>query len=99
MTDKFYWRFIFSLVITFSILTVSLPQVGYAQSSTQTQVSSDLQKGLQTIEEKAEARRKELNIPGISLVIVKDGEIIYMKGLGYKDLENKIAVTPDTEFA
>ncbi|MEP6903295.1 MAG: serine hydrolase, partial [Actinomycetota bacterium] len=37
--------------------------------------------------------------PGMSLVIVKDGEIIYMKGLGYKDFENKIAVTPDTQFA
>ena len=35
----------------------------------------------------------------MSLVIVKDDKIIYMKGLGYKDFENKIAVTPDTQFA
>ena len=35
----------------------------------------------------------------MSLVIVKDDKVIYVKGLGYKDLENKIAVTPDTEFA
>jgi CubicO group peptidase (beta-lactamase class C family) len=99
MINKISWRFLFSLVITFSILTVSLPQVGYAQTSVQTQLSADLQKGLQTIEEKVEKRRTELGIPGMSLVIVKDGEIIYMKGLGYKDFENKIAVTPDTEFA
>ena len=35
----------------------------------------------------------------MSLVIVKDDQIIYMKGLGYKDFENKIPVTPDTQFA
>ena len=63
------------------------------------QTASDLQKSLQTIEEKVEKRRKELGIPGISLVIVKDGQIIYMKGLGYKDFEKQIAVTPDTQFA
>ena len=37
----------------------------------------------------AEARRKELGIPGMSLVIVKDDQIIYIKGLGYKDFEKK----------
>ncbi len=99
MINKNYWRLMLSLVLTFSILTVSMPQVGYAQTSVKTQVSTDLPKGLQTIEEKVEARRKELGIPGMSLVIVKDGEVIYTKGFGYKDFEKKIAVTPDTQFA
>lgn len=97
MNKKNYLQFLLSLVLTFSMFSVSFPQIGYAQNSTQS--VSDLQKGLQTIEQKTEARRKELGIPGMSLVIVKDGEIIYMKGLGYKDFENKIAVTPDTQFA
>lgn len=96
---KNYLQFIFSLVLTFSMFAVNLPQVGYAQTSVQTQISSDLQKSLQIIEEKVEKRRAELGIPGMSLVIVKDGEIIYMKGLGFKDFEKKIAVTPDTQFA
>ncbi len=100
MINKIYWRFIFSFVITVSIFTVSLPQIGYAQTSTaQTQTSADLQKGLQTIEEKVEKRRNELGIPGMSLVIVKDGAVIYSKGLGYKDFEKKIPVTTDTQFA
>jgi len=38
-------------------------------------------------------------IPGISLVIVKDDQIIYLKGLGEKDIEKKLPVTPDTRFA
>ena len=99
MSNKSYLRIFLSLSLLFSILTVSLPVGARAQTSTPTQSSTDLQKGLQTIEEKVEKRRAELGIPGMSLVIVKDGEIIYMKGLGYKDFEKKVAVTPDTQFA
>ncbi len=87
-----------SLLLLFSVTWAALPQIGYAQTGTQT-AAADYSKQLQTIEEKVEARRKELGIPGISLVIVKDDQIIYIKGLGYKDYENKIAVTPDTQFA
>ena len=54
---------------------------------------------LARIEAAIEARRKELNIPGMSFAIVKGDEVIYMKGLGVKDFERKVAVTPDTLFA
>jgi CubicO group peptidase (beta-lactamase class C family) len=98
MQQRLFHLFL-SLILIFTFFAPTLPQVGYAQTTTQTQVSSDLQKSLQTIEEKVEKRRTELGIPGMSLVIVKDDQIIYLKGLGYKDFENKIAVTPDTQFA
>jgi len=88
-----------SLLLLFAVTWAALPQVGYAQTGTQTAAAADYSKQLQIIEDKVEARRKELGIPGISLVIVKDDQIIYMKGLGYKDYENKIGVTPDTQFA
>src|SRR5882757_1258194 len=87
-----------SLLLLFSISFAALPFAAYAQAPSQA-AATDYSKQLQTIEDKAEARRKELGIPGMSLVIVKDDQIIYMKGLGYKDFENKIAVTPDTQFA
>lgn len=99
MLSRIYLRFIVSCALLFSMFAVSMPQIGYAQTSTQTAVSSDLQARLAKIEEKVEARRKELGIPGMSLVIVQNGEIIYMKGLGYKDFEKQIPVTPDTQFA
>lgn len=35
----------------------------------------------------------------MALAIVKDDQVIFMKGLGYKDFEKKVAVTPDTQFA
>lgn len=99
MNNRNYLRLILSFALVFANFAVSLPQVGYAQTAQQAAVSSDLQARLAKIEEKVEARRKELGIPGMSLVIVKDGEVIYMKGLGYKDFEKKIPVTPDTQFA
>lgn len=91
-------RSFLSFLLLFSLFTLSLPQIGYAQTGTQI-AAVDYSKQLQAIEEKVEARRKELGIPGMSLVIVKDDQVIYIKGLGYKDFENKIAVTPDTQFA
>lgn len=88
-----------SLALTFLLLSVSLPPVSYPQTTVETRVSSELQNSLQKIEERVEKRRVELGIPGMSLIIVKNGEIIFMKGFGYKDLEKKIPVTPDTQFA
>ena len=87
-----------ALLLSLSFITSTLPVA--AQVSTSSAVgSTDYSKALENIEAKTEARRKELGIPGMALVIVKDDKIIYIKGLGYKDFENKVPVTADTEFA
>ncbi|TQR42877.1 serine hydrolase domain-containing protein [Paenibacillus popilliae] len=39
------------------------------------------------------------NVPGLALAIVKDGEIILAEGFGYRDVERKLPVTPNTMFA
>ena len=88
-----------SLFLSLSLVNIALPQIGSAPAPAWAVTAADYSKQLQTIEEKADARRKELGIPGISLVIVKDDQVIYAKGLGYKDFENKVAVTTDTQFA
>jgi CubicO group peptidase (beta-lactamase class C family) len=54
---------------------------------------------LTAIEKAIDQKRVELGIPGLSLVIVKDDKVIYIKGLGVKDFEHKLPVTPDTLFA
>ena len=61
--------------------------------------SSDLASRLAAIEKAVEEKRKAYHIPGISLVIVKDDQVIYMKGLGLKNIERNLPVTPDTLFA
>lgn len=92
-----------SSLLIFSLFVLSLPSIGYAQTAAPAAIAQtgtvDITKALAAIEEKTELRRKELGIPGMSLAIVKDGKVIYSKGLGYKDNENKIAVTPNTQFA
>ena len=37
-------------------------------------------------------------IPGMAIGVVRDGEIIYLEGFGYRDLDNKLPVTPKTIF-
>jgi CubicO group peptidase (beta-lactamase class C family) len=41
----------------------------------------------------------EFQIPGASVAVVQDGKVIYSKGFGYRDVEKKMPVTPDTLFA
>ena len=54
---------------------------------------------LAAIEKAIDEKRKEFGIPGLSLAIVKDDKVIYLKGLGVKDFEKNVPVTPDTRFA
>ena len=61
--------------------------------------ASDFEARLTAVEKTVDAKRKELGIPGASLVIVKDDRVIYVKGLGVKDFEKNIPVTPNTLFA
>jgi CubicO group peptidase (beta-lactamase class C family) len=42
---------------------------------------------------------KDWKVPGLALAVVKDGQIVYAKGYGYRDVKNGLKVTPDTLFA
>lgn len=53
-------------------------------------------KPLDAVVEKA---LKEFNAPGAAVVIVKDGEVIYLKGFGVREKGKPEKVTPDTVFA
>ena len=41
---------------------------------------------------------KDWSLPGLAVVIVKDGKVAYMKGFGVKDIETKTAVDENTLF-
>lgn len=61
--------------------------------------ATDLSAKLAAIEKVVEEQRKEKGIPGLSLVIVKDDQVIYAKGFGLRDVEHNLPVTSDTLFA
>lgn len=94
-------RLILVLALVFATLVAPLNRSVVAQqgSAPKPAAARDLNQALAAIEKTVNDKRQELGIPGLSLVIVKDDRIIYMKGLGAKDFERKIPVTPDTLFA
>jgi CubicO group peptidase (beta-lactamase class C family) len=42
---------------------------------------------------------KEWEVMGAAVAIVKDGKVVFAGGFGYRDVKNKLEVTPDTLFA
>ena len=98
---KPFFRLFSVFVLCFAVLTAPLQRPVRAQQTAATPAASatDDSAALATIEKALDDRRKELGIPGISLAIVKDDKVIYLKGLGLKDIDKKFPVTPDTRFA
>lgn len=50
-------------------------------------------------DEFVEQVREAWQIPGLAVAIVQDGKVIHARGYGFRDLERKLPVTPDTLFA
>lgn len=46
-----------------------------------------------------EKAMKIYGVPGCAVSIISDNKIVHTKGFGYRDLENKLQVTPETAFA
>lgn len=46
----------------------------------------------------AEALRRVHHVPGISGTIIRDGRSLWSSGLGYQDVESRVAATPDTLY-
>jgi len=42
---------------------------------------------------------KDWHVPGLAVAVVKDGQVVYAKGFGYRDVKRGLKVTPDTLFA
>jgi len=45
-----------------------------------------------------QAARRAWSVPGVAVAIVRDGEVIYLKGHGHRSLGGREEVTPDTLF-
>jgi len=53
---------------------------------------------IQEFETRLESIRGSLYIPGMSAALAKDGQIVWVKGFGYADVENQVPVEPTTPF-
>lgn len=69
------------------LILLILPSFFYSQIDT-----------LNLIDKRVEKIITEWQVPGCAIGIIKNGKLIYSKGFGYRDVENKLPVTPNTIF-
>jgi len=60
--------------------------------------ASRFTQSLAAFEGDLEALRQELKIPGLSAAVVKDGQVVWARGLGFADVEKGIPATPETPY-
>jgi CubicO group peptidase (beta-lactamase class C family) len=53
---------------------------------------------LEGLEQDIETLMKSYNALGLSVSVVKNNQVVYSKGFGYRDLENKLSVNENTVF-
>jgi D-alanyl-D-alanine carboxypeptidase len=53
---------------------------------------------MEAINQFIEMQMRKQQIPGLSLAVVKDGNLLLTRGYGLADVENNVAVTPETVF-
>ncbi len=54
--------------------------------------------GLARLESQLESLRQELKMPALSAAIVKDQKVLWAKGFGFADVENKVPATEHTPY-
>ena len=91
------FRSITAAVFVYSLLLLSVVPVKAAPPVFAS--TNDLETKLSKLEQRVDERRKELGIPGVAMAVVKDGKVVFSKGLGYKNFEKKIPMTADTQLA
>ncbi len=62
------------------------------------QASSGDQQRVKRFEKQVDDLRTLLKIPGMSAVIIKDQKVLWAKGFGFADFENRVPATPDTLY-
>jgi CubicO group peptidase (beta-lactamase class C family) len=60
--------------------------------------SPDLARRLAAIERTAEEIRQKQSVPGMAVAIVKNGDVVFTKGFGLRDVDGHKPVTPNTLF-
>lgn len=83
------------LLITWLVLSIFIFSYVGCSSESQNKVADTSFDYLPAL---IENHLKQWNIPGLAVGIVKDGEIVFMQGFGYRDVEKQLPVTTKTLF-
>jgi CubicO group peptidase (beta-lactamase class C family) len=58
-----------------------------------------MKKSLEGFDAVVDKAIKDFKVPGLAMAVVKDGQVIYAKGFGKRDVAKDLPVTPQTLFA
>ena len=87
------------LLLICATLNFAQTQKGkHAAGSPSSSPSSTPAGKLQGLDDLADQAMKQWKVPGVAIAVVQDGKVIYARGYGYRDLENKLPVTTATLF-
>ena len=83
---------------TLEIISDAL-SAGSSRSNVVISQDDDLTKKLEKLRQYVSSIMKDAKVPGLAMAIVKDGEVIFAEGFGYRDKEKELPVTRKTLFA
>jgi CubicO group peptidase (beta-lactamase class C family) len=88
----------FQAHLCFFVLTVFLVGVP-ASADADNDSAAKARAALADFDEVVDKSIAEMNVPGLAIAVVAGGEVVYAEGFGYRDVEEKLPMTPDTLFA
>ena len=56
-------------------------------------------KRLKSFEKRVDVLRTRLKIPALSVVVLENQQVLWIRGFGFADVENRISATPDTLYS
>src|ERR1700757_1358825 len=93
--------FVLAAVLLVGLVAPGLPPFASGQAAAPAPATVTPAKDYPQGEQNARAVAKELlgrGIPGLSLAVAVDGQIVYSEGFGYADLEERVPVWATTKF-
>ncbi|MFZ5987761.1 MAG: cyclic peptide export ABC transporter [Bacillota bacterium] len=91
-------KIIVSIVAAVYIILTIVCQAGAGVEPSDSSIKEDNEAKILKIEKFIKSQMKKAKIPGMSVVVMKDGKILLQKGYGFADINTKRPVTADTLF-
>lgn len=95
---KFITEYFLITTLIILLIAQAIPAQDAKSSGIKQTVSASDASRLARLETLLENLRQELKIPALSAAVVKDQKVIWAKGFGFADLENKIPATEHTPY-
>jgi len=84
---------LFVFILTVFLLGMPTP------ADVETDAAAEARTALAGFDKVVEKAIADMNVPGLAIAVVAGGEVVYAEGFGYRDVDEKLPMTPDTLFA